>query len=65
MTKTTETLNERIAAFSAEDEKFIAGNASAAARARKVLQEIIALAKARRTEIIEEKNARKTDKAGA
>jgi hypothetical protein len=65
MTKTTETLNQLVASFATEDEKFIAGNASAAARARKVLQEIIALAKTRRTEITEEKNARKADKAGA
>jgi hypothetical protein len=42
-----------------EDEKFSAGNNAAGTRARKALQEIAKLVKTRRTEIIEEKNARK------
>lgn len=63
MANTTEQLNQLIATFTTEDEKFIAGNASASTRARKALQEIIAVAKTRRTEITEEKNARKAAKA--
>jgi len=65
MTKTTEQLTELIATFTTDDEKFIAGNASASTRARKALQEIIAVAKARRTEITAEKNARKEAKVSA
>lgn len=63
MTKTTEQLIELTGFFSVDDEKFIAGNASASTRARKALQEIIAVAKARRNEITAEKNARKAAKA--
>jgi len=62
---TTEKLNELIAVFTIDDEKFIAGNASASTRARKTLQDIIAVAKARRNEITAEKNARKAAKASA
>lgn len=65
MTKTTEQLTELAGIFSVDDEKFIAGNASASTRARKALQEIIAVAKARRNEITAEKNARKAAKASA
>jgi hypothetical protein len=63
MTKTTEQLIELAGIFSVDDEKFIKGNASASTRARKALQEIIAVAKARRNEITAEKNARKEAKA--
>jgi len=62
---TTEKLNKLITTFTIDDEKFIDGNASASTRARKALQEIIAVAKARRTEITNEKNARKEAKASA
>ena len=65
MTKTTEQLTQLAGTFSVDDEKFIAGNASASTRARKTLQEIIAVAKARRNEITAEKNARKEAKASA
>ena len=65
MTKTTEQLIGLTGFFSIDDEKFIAGNASASTRARKALQEIIAVAKARRNEITAEKNARKAAKASA
>lgn len=41
-----------------EDEKFEKGNASAGTRARKALQEIAKLAKARRAEISEVKTSR-------
>jgi hypothetical protein len=62
---TTDKLNKLITAFTTDDEKFITGNASASTRARKALQEIIAVAKTRRTEITAEKNARKEAKASA
>ena len=65
MANTTDKLNELVAAFTTEDEKFIAGNASASTRARKALQEIIAVAKTRRNEITAEKNVRKEAKASA
>ena len=65
MAQTTDKLTELIATFTTDDEKFIAGNASASTRARKALQEIIAVAKARRTEITAEKNTRKEAKASA
>lgn len=65
MAQTTDKLIELITAFNIDDEKFIAGNASASTRARKALQEIIAVAKARRNEITAEKNARKEAKVSA
>ena len=48
-----------IEAWKVEDEKFAGGNNAAGTRARKALQEIAKLVKARRTEITEEKNVRK------
>jgi hypothetical protein len=48
-----------IEAWKVEDEKFVSGNNAAGTRARKALQEVSKLVKARRTEITEEKNARK------
>lgn len=62
MTKTYEQLKELTEAFAIDDEKFINGKASASTNARKRLQEIIALVKARRNEITAEKNARKQTK---
>ena len=58
MTVSQELLNA-VEAWKVEDEKFTAGNSAAGTRARKALQEIAKLVKSRRTEIIEEKNARK------
>jgi hypothetical protein len=63
MTKTYEQLKELTEAFAIEDEKFINGKGSASTNARKRLQEIIVLAKARRNEITAEKNARQEAKA--
>jgi hypothetical protein len=61
---TTQQLLDAIEAWKAEDEKFtVKGNASAGTRARKALQEVSKLVKARRTEITEEKAARKEAKA--
>ena len=63
MTVSQKLLNA-VEAWKVEDEKFAAGNSAAGTRARKALQEISKLVKARRTEITEEKNARKEAKAG-
>jgi hypothetical protein len=56
-------LLDAVEAWKVEDEKFTNGNASAGTRARKALQEIAKLVKARRSEITEEKTARKEAKA--
>ena len=58
MSASQELLNA-VEAWKVEDEKFAAGNNAAGTRARKALQEIAKLVKTRRTEITEEKNARK------
>jgi len=63
MSQTVESIKEQFEAFLAENEKFDGGNAAAGTRARKALQEMTKLAKARRAEITEEKNARKEAKA--
>lgn len=59
MNETSQELLNAVEAWKAEDEKFAAGNNSAGTRARKALQEIAKLVKVRRSEITEEKNARK------
>lgn len=51
-----------VEAWKVEDEKFVAGNNAAGTRARKALQEIAKIVKQRRSEITEEKNARKEAK---
>ena len=51
-----------VEAWKVEDEKFTAGNGAAGTRARKALQEVAKLVKARRGEITEEKTARKEAK---
>lgn len=60
---TSQELLNAVEAWKVEDEKFVAGNNAAGTRARKALQEVAKLVKARRTEITEEKNARKEEKA--
>ena len=66
MSETNTQLTEAFATWQTEDEKFtVKGNASAGTRARKALQEISKLVKARRVEITEEKAARKEAKASA
>jgi hypothetical protein len=59
---TSTQLEEAVAAWKAEDDKFEGGNNAAGTRARKALQEISKLVKARRTEITDTKNARKEAK---
>ncbi len=63
MSNTVEQLKTQCEAFLAEDSKFIGGNNAAGTRARKALQEVAKLVKARRNEITAEKNARKEAKA--
>ena len=63
MSVSQELLNA-VEAWKVEDEKFTAGNNAAGTRARKALQEISKLVKARRVEITEERNARKEVKGG-
>lgn len=63
MSETVQHLSETFATWQTEDEKFAKGNSAAGTRARKALQEIAKLVKARRAEISEEKNARKEAKA--
>lgn len=64
MSNTVEELKAQFEAFLAEDSKFTGGNGAAGTRARKALQEVAKLVKARRNEITAEKNARKEAKAG-
>lgn len=59
---TTSKIQAQIDEFLKEDEKFSAGNSAAGTRARKALAELSKLVKLRRTEITEEKNARKAAK---
>ena len=63
MSNTVEQLKAAFDDFLAEDAKFAAGNNAAGTRARKALQEMGKAVKARRNEIIDEKNARKEAKA--
>jgi hypothetical protein len=63
MDNTVEQLKRTFEQFLSEDSKFSGGNNAAGTRARKALQELTKLVKARRNEITEEKNARKEAKA--
>lgn len=65
MTETVQQIADAFATWQTEDEKFAKGNSAAGTRARKALQEIARLAKARRAEISEEKTSRKEAKASA
>jgi hypothetical protein len=62
MDNTVSQLKAAFETFLAEDAKFASGNGAAGTRARKALQEVAKLVKARRAEITEEKNARKEAK---
>lgn len=63
MSNTVEQIRSEFSAFLTENEKFDAGNSAAGTRARKALAELSKLIKVRRTEITEEKNARKAAKS--
>jgi len=65
MSNTVEQLRSALEEFYVEDAKFASGNNAAGTRARKALQEVGKLVKARRNEITEEKNTRKEAKAKA
>jgi len=54
MSNTVEQLKTQFEAFLSEDAKFTSGNGAAGTRARKALQEVAKLVKARRAEITEE-----------
>ena len=56
------TLQEHVATFTAEYDKFSGGNNAAGTRARKALQEVIKFSRYARKGISEEKNARKASK---
>jgi hypothetical protein len=58
-------IETQLAAYNAENAKFVAGNASAGTRARKALAELAKAVKARRNEITAEKAARAEEKAKA
>lgn len=51
-------IKTQLAAYEAENEKFVKGNNAAGTRARKALGELAKAVKARRNEITAEKNAR-------
>jgi hypothetical protein len=65
MSETVQQIADAFATWQTEDAKFEKGNSAAGTRARKALQEIARLAKARRAEISEEKVTRKEAKATA
>jgi len=65
MNDTVRLIEEAVASWKAEDEKFSKGNNAAGTRARKALAELAKAVKARRNEITAEKNARKEAKAVA
>lgn len=64
MSTTEQLLLDAFDAWKVEDEKFVAGNNAAGTRARKALQEIARLVKARRAEISDVRTARKEAKGG-
>lgn len=59
---TLQSIRDAMAALEVDDAKFVAGNSSAGTRARKALGDLAKLAKVRRAEITEDKNARKDAK---
>jgi hypothetical protein len=63
MSDTIKLIEDHVAAWKAEDAKFVAGNAAAGTRARKALGELAKAVKVRRNEITAEKNSRKEAKA--
>jgi len=65
MSEIVQQITDAVTAWQTEDAKFAKGNSAAGTRARKALQEITKLAKARRAEISEEKATRKAAKVAA
>jgi hypothetical protein len=62
MSDTIKLIEDSLAAWKLEDEKFVKGNSAAGTRARKALGELAKAVKVRRNEITAEKNARKEAK---
>jgi len=62
MSQTVTAIKAQLETFLAEDAKFQSGNGAAGTRARAALAELTKLAKARRVEIQEAKNAKKVAK---
>ena len=60
-----EDIKTQLAAYEAENDKFVKGNAAAGTRARKALAELAKAVKARRNEITAEKAARAEAKTKA
>lgn len=58
-----QTIQDAVAAYTLEQDKFEAGNSAAGTRARKALAELAKAVKARRNEITATKNERKEAKA--
>lgn len=58
-------IEDAVAQWKSEDEKFVKGNNAAGTRARKALAELAKAVKARRNEITAEKNARAEAKKAA
>ena len=62
MSDTIKLIEDNLAAWKTEDDKFVKGNNAAGTRARKALAELAKSVKIRRNEITAEKNARKESK---
>ena len=62
MSDTIKLIEDSLAAWKSEEEKFVKGNSAAGTRARKALGELAKAVKVRRNEITAEKNARKEAK---
>jgi hypothetical protein len=62
MSDTIKLIEDSLAAWKSEDEKFVKGNNAAGTRARKALGELAKAVKVRRNEITAEKNLRKEAK---
>ena len=65
MNETIKLIEDAVAQWKAEDDKFVKGNNAAGTRARKALAELAKAVKVRRNEITAEKNARAEAKKAA
>jgi hypothetical protein len=65
MSDTIKLIEDSLATWKSEDDKFVKGNNAAGTRARKALAELAKAVKARRNEITAEKNARVEAKKAA
>lgn len=65
MSDTIKLIEDTLAQWKSEDEKFVKGNSAAGTRARKALAELAKAVKVRRNEITAEKNARAEAKKAA